>query len=316
MGSSLVRAVYPELFLWYNIYANKNMSIEKRKVSSRSTAEVRARVRALLEKRFLPEYQRTQKVSREKLVSTAKAVGEGLVVRKSPRKQPRTPTSSVSIGAPPSDREAVNIAESASEKPKLPEVQVEETAFVGDSLTVGMRPHIEGAVKLYRGAKGMKWMRRKFNRFLAEKRTGQHSTVKRVVIMGGFNDISSTRGANYVIRNLKYMYRSARAAGLSVVGCTIPDWDYHKLHGIWVRRWRKKGWGRTKGVYPYSPEQLKAQTDKVNRWIMAHADVGVETHHGEFQRSRDGIHRTRRGYKDLAAHVKRVGNIADKRVTV
>ncbi len=210
--------------------------------------------------------------------------------------------------------EPADVKAAVSEGRELEPVSLSESVFIGDSLTVGMKPFIEGAYSLYKGAKQTGWMLAQFLNFLKEKREGLHPNAKRIVVMGGFNDISSTKGAAHVIKNLQAMFAAAKQAGLEVVACTIPNWHEKKLHAIWVERWKNRGWGKVKGVYPYSPEELAAQTVEINNWIIKQqgglVDMVVDVHGQRFEMSGDGVHRTRKGYRDMANFLKEKANIA------
>ncbi|MFA7686123.1 MAG: hypothetical protein WCX95_04990, partial [Candidatus Gracilibacteria bacterium] len=204
--------------------------------------------------------------------------------------------------------------ESPTKSPSLTEtVSLKDTVFVGDSLTVMMGNFIPGAVKAYKGAMQTGWMKTELLKVIADYKKGKHPGLKRVVIMGGFNDISSTKGSRYVINNLREMYTAAKAAGLSVVGCTIPDWDYENLQKTWVERWKKRGWGKEKGVYPYTAAELEQQTLELNKWIFSQqgtlVDTAVDTYNGGFERSNDGIHRTTNGSKKMATSIMQQANI-------
>jgi len=121
-----------------------------------------------------------------------------------------------------------------------------------------------------------------------------------------------------VIENLQSMYQAAKDAGLTVVACTIPDWDYKGIQERLVRRWRANKWGSPRGVYPYSAKQLEHQTLDVNAWIKSQkgtlVDVVVDTHGTGFERSSDGIHRTAEGKKQMAKAVIREAGLSGTRL--
>lgn len=189
-------------------------------------------------------------------------------------------------------------------------VSLNNTAFVGDSLTVGMSRFIPGAVKLYRGGMQTTWMKNQLVKLIADHKKGKYPRLKRVVIMGGINDLTNgAKGSKHVIENLRQMYIAAKDAGLSVVACTIPDWEHERLHRKWTNRWEKKG-----GSYPYTASELHQQTLEINKWIFSQkgglVDTVVDTYAGNFQKSRDGLHRTTAGSRQMARAIMSQGEIS------
>lgn len=77
-----------------------------------------------------------------------------------------------------------------------------------------------------------------------------------VIVLGGINDVLSASIHHAPIRrtqqNLSFMYRLARAHGLSVIAVTLPPWG--KLEGV-------------------SDARVKA-TDALNRWIIERPEQG------------------------------------------
>lgn len=66
---------------------------------------------------------------------------------------------------------------------------------------------------------------------------------------------------------------SSEKAGMSVVACTIPQWDIEGFLRYVKPVWKRKGWGKN-GEYPLSAEELQQRTDEINQWILAQKGGG------------------------------------------
>lgn len=205
-----------------------------------------------------------------------------------------------------------------------------ETIFIGDSLSAGMASAgaIEGAHNCYKGAMQSGWMLKEFRRrFFDETSPGQYSLkeqfrngrVKKVVVEGGLNDITSLKSVASVTKNLAAIYKLAREAGLTVVACTYPDWDAEKGVKIFQRDFKKHGWGDPPGTYPLTPDELQRRTAELHQWIRAqHAPAQgltvVDLHNEMTDRRRypraDFVHPNRQGSRAMAEYIMREGAIA------
>ncbi|MBI2639027.1 hypothetical protein HYW83_05555 [Candidatus Peregrinibacteria bacterium] len=201
--------------------------------------------------------------------------------------------------------------ERANESPSaLAEVPISETVFVGDSLTVGMQSALRGANFVAKGGCQTGWMLTHFREFLRERAAGKFSSVRRVVIFGGVNDIASQKTPQAIQKNLDAMYREAKTAGLEVVACTIPQWNTEAF----ITRYERKG-----KKYPISAEELQARTRAVNQWILNRhgladgpsqiADLGKEADFTRYRRVKDGLHFTGKASSALAKFIAAEGNI-------
>lgn len=180
-------------------------------------------------------------------------------------------------------------------------VSMNETVFIGDSLTVRMKPYIKGAAELYKGAKQTGWMRQQFDDFLKHRNQGANANMKRIVILGGINDITSLRSVEYVKANITYMINAAKAVGLEVVVCTIPKWDMDKYVPYIVRDWKRCGWK----PYPLSAKQLEDRTVELNNWILGNPNidsaVDLYTEMSDYKKypRADSIHPSGKGSKAM-----------------
>lgn len=195
-------------------------------------------------------------------------------------------------------------------------VKTSETVFVGDSLTFLMEPSLKGAEKVAKGAMQTGWMVKNFNNFLAEKKNGMHSNIKRVSILGGFNDLTSLKSISSITANLTTMYEAAKKAGLTVVACTIPEWDYESGRKTFQKDFEKHGWSG--GNYPLSAEELESKTKELNEWIKSQAGPGVkvvdlfaEMHDRNKYKRGDFVHLYGKHAANMAALIKEKGGIKD-----
>lgn len=195
-------------------------------------------------------------------------------------------------------------------------VKTSETVFVGDSLTFLMGPSLKGAEKVAKGAMQTGWMVKNFNNFLAERKNGMHSNIKRVSILGGFNDLTSLKSLSSIKANLTSMYEVAKRAGLTVVACTIPEWDYESGRKTFQRDFEKHGWNG--GNYPLSAEELESRTKELNEWIKSQAGSGVmvvdlfaEMHDRNKYKRGDFVHLYGKHAANMAALIKEKGGIKD-----
>lgn len=201
------------------------------------------------------------------------------------------------------------------EKPgELEKVPIEQTAFFGDSLTVGMQVthSLNGGLVRAKGGRQTSAILEEFKCFIAERRAGSHSQIKRVVVLGGVNDIASGKTLAQITRNLAEIYRLARENGLTVVGVTHHKWDTEAFLKRFEQRWRKP--------HKYTAIQLTEMTANLNAWIRQAARVDqvadAETEFDNQQRTgakmlgSDGLHPSGRGTRILAETIKREGQIA------
>ena len=85
-----------------------------------------------------------------------------------------------------------------------------------------------------------------------------------VIVLGGINDLSAAspfdpkfdRAVDRIEQNLSYMYRVAKARGVSVVAVTLPPW------------------GRLRGTHDYRTDATAA----LNSWIMERVQQGAVDH--------------------------------------
>lgn len=190
------------------------------------------------------------------------------------------------------------------------EVPLEQTVFVGDSLTVGMKGSLRGANFVAGGGKQTAWMLTHFRNFLRERIAGQYAGVKRVVIFGGVNDIASGKTPEAIQNNLSAMYSEAKAAGLDVMACTIPQWDTDAF----IARYEKHG-----EKHRHSGAELRARTEAINQWIRSQnglndgpskiAELDHEMDSGRYKRARDGIHLTGKASQAMAQFIAAEGKI-------
>jgi len=203
-----------------------------------------------------------------------------------------------------------------------------ETIVVGDSLSAGMKAtkSIDGAKECFKGAMQTGWMLKNFReRFFARDSAGkytlkpeyQNGAVKKVMVLGGINDITSLKSVNQIKNNLSEIYKLARSAGLTIIACTYPDWDAEKGVEIFRRDFIRHGWGN----YPLSPDELQKRTQELNQWILSQNNpsggfVAVDLHREMTDRKKypraDFIHPAGRGSKAMANYIKKQGGITDQ----
>lgn len=195
-------------------------------------------------------------------------------------------------------------------------VKTSETLFIGDSITYLMGSSLGDSEKIVKGGKQTGWMKENFDKFLAEKAKGMHKNIKRISILGGFNDLTSLKSLDSIKANLGAMCKGATDAGLSVVLCTLPKWGYESGLEIFKRDFKKFGWN--KGVYPLSVAELESRTKDLNKWIMAQSgasvtvvDLFTEMHGNNKYALGDYIHFYGKSAANVAALIKERGNIRD-----
>lgn len=224
--------------------------------------------------------------------------------------------------------------------PKVPETKTEkapevsdkvpltQTIFVGDSITAGMAvsKSINGGKECFKGGMQTGWMLKNFReRFFDQDAQGkyklkpeyQNGAVKKVVIEGGFNDITSLKSLESVKQNLSAIYQLARDAGLTIVATTYFDWDAKKGVEIFRRNFEKHKWGE----YPLSPEELQKRIQDLNQWVLSQHDpangftaIDLQTEmsdHEKYPRA-DFVHPSGKGSKAMAAYIKEKGGIVDE----
>lgn len=199
-----------------------------------------------------------------------------------------------------------------AEASKLPEVSSNQTVFVGDSITVGLSRNLSESEIIAKGGKQTSWMLKNFLEFIEEKNAGLHPDVKRVVIYGGINDIASLKTPEQIEKNLTAIYQTAHEVGLTVVACTMHQWDTQAF----IDRFNK----RKKTAYPLSAKELDDRKEKLNNWILAQKGglvdevINFQTEMGStddstFKRGRDKLHLSPEGYKQTAELIKSRANI-------
>ncbi|MCX6735029.1 MAG: hypothetical protein NTZ25_03920 [Candidatus Peregrinibacteria bacterium] len=207
-------------------------------------------------------------------------------------------------------------AEAVDRNVDMGTVKISETVFVGDSLTFLMEPNLKGADKVAKGGMQTGWMVKNFNNFLAEKKNGMHSNIKRVSILGGFNDLTSLKSISSIKANLTSMYEAAKKADLTVVACTIPEWDYESGRKTFQRTFEKHEWSG--GNYPLSVAELELKTKELNEWIKSQAGSGIkvvdlftEMHDLNKYKRGDFVHLYGKYAANMAALIKDKGGIKD-----
>lgn len=207
-------------------------------------------------------------------------------------------------------------------------VPLTQTIFVGDSITAGMAvsKSINGGKECFKGGMQTGWMLKNFReRFFDKDDKGeyklkpeyQNGAVKKVVIEGGLNDITSLKSLESVKQNLSAIYQLARDAGLTIVASTYFDWDAKKGVEIFRRDFKKHGWGE----YPLSPEELQKRIQDLNQWVLSQHDpangftaIDLQTEmsdHEKYPRG-DFVHPSGKGSKAMAAYIKEKGGIVDE----
>lgn len=218
---------------------------------------------------------------------------------------------------PPSPPERANESPSA-----LAEIPISETVFVGDSLSVGM---LHPDVKALSGSHGSDQIKRDKRGNIVEvgaatggRQTGfmlrrmqneianwQRAGVKRVVIFGGVNDIGSRKTPAQIQENLAAMYRLAHEHGMTVVACTIPDWNPL----------------RSAKNNADLAALMTQRTSELNQWILAQRGIGIEgpdsivdlytetADRGQFPRSPDQLHFAWKGSRNMARLITTKSNI-------
>jgi len=159
-------------------------------------------------------------------------------------------------------RDRQKAATGVSESAESEKSEIGKTVFIGDSLTAGMKAArgIDGAQECFKGGMQTGWMRGTFlaayfeNGSKPAKLKPEFAGLKKIVVLGGVNDISSLKSVEEIKRNLSAIYTAAKEAGLQVVACTIPDWDTKKAVESFEKTFSRRGWQG--GHYPDSPEKL------------------------------------------------------------
>lgn len=233
-----------------------------------------------------------------------------------------SPAADIPAGDPVSPEKGKTSAEVSDKVP------LTQTIFVGDSITAGMAvsKSINGGKECFKGGMQTGWMLKNFReRFFDKDDKGeyklkpeyQNGAVKKVVIEGGFNDITSLKSVESVKQNLSAIYQLAREAGLTIVASTYFDWDAKKGVEIFRRDFKKHGWGE----YPLSPEELQKRIQDLNQWVLSQHDpangftaIDLQTEmsdHEKYPRG-DFVHPSGKGSKAMAAYIKEKGGIVDK----
>jgi lysophospholipase L1-like esterase len=185
---------------------------------------------------------------------------------------------------------------------------------------------INGGKECFKGGMQTGWMLKNFReRFFDKDDKGnyklkqeyQNGAVKKVVIEGGFNDITSLKSVESVKQNLSAIYQLAREAGLTIVASTYFDWDAKKGVEIFRRDFEKHKWGE----YPLSPEELQKRIQDLNQWVLSQHDpangftaIDLQTEmsdHEKYPRA-DFVHPSGKGSKAMAAYIKEKGGIVDE----
>jgi len=183
-----------------------------------------------------------------------------------------------------------------------------------------MKKYISGAKVAYKGGKQTGWMKKKLDQILEEKKHGRHPNLKRVVILGGTNNLNSCKNVRSIINDLKYMYTAARNADLTVVACTIPDENFDSVVERLKKRWKNRGWND--GIYPLADKDSHGLTGlernfiAVNNWIKTEANVDqvIDLSHkmanekSRYPLSKDGVHLG--APKKVAEYIKNQANIS------
>lgn len=206
----------------------------------------------------------------------------------------------------------------------LPEVNLSETLFLGDSLTVGMKltKRIDGAQILAIGGKQTVWMLRQFEDYITKMKNGNAPKVKRIVVRGGINDIASGVDIEKIKLNLGRIYRLARGNGISVVACTHHEWDTSAFLNRFEQRWKRPHKYESKlGSPEKAAAYLSQLTADLNQWILSQTEADVsgvadidafvknETKKGKKMLSSDGLHLSPTGSRITTKFIKQIGRI-------
>ncbi len=224
----------------------------------------------------------------------------------------------VDPGGPPEEKAPQPRDDRVEKTSELETVKTSETAFVGDSLTVGMArtKGLDGSSKLYKGAASTTGRLPILLNFLRDNKVAiEQKQIKKVVIFLGTNDITNFNGkldsVESINGRLAKMFANAREAGLTVVACTIAYSDLGKRVAYWKKVHGDK--------YPYSVGDLEKRVNQVNDFIRSQSgnnvkvvDVYKETlDQKKYALSGDGLHFTPSGYKALAKLIKSGGGVKD-----
>lgn len=144
-------------------------------------------------------------------------------------------------------------------------------------------------------------------------------------VLGGVNDLASTRTPQQVQANLLKIYEKAASKNLRITACTLTPWDTEKAVVRFNKYWADKfGEGHP---YPLSAEELTRRTLAINDWIRNKAatelkakypnskfsviDLHTEVtqHPGKYRQGGDGLHFTKTGSSALSEYIKKQGNI-------
>jgi hypothetical protein len=211
------------------------------------------------------------------------------------------------------------VAEPGTPNPerKIEVTSRQETAFLGDSLTVGIDGSglVEGAGKFGDGGKMTSTM------LDPKNPKGLYEVLRRgykkIVIMAGINNIGSNWPPERVEKDLAKMYTEAKKAGVKVVACLITPAG---------KFWETNPWHKAQQAkMGLTPEIINARTAHVNAWIKAQegglVDKVVDTYsfmgdpnnptHLKQQytgRNGDGIHPI--DYRPMTKYIKQEGGIA------
>ncbi len=200
-----------------------------------------------------------------------------------------------------SSLESKKYKEKIAELPAQPEIPLNQTLFIGDSLTVGMNSfgklEENGAHVIAKEGRQTGAMLEEFKDFLANVQARKIPKPKRVIILGGVNDVVSGVNLNKTKRNLEKIYSLARENGISVTACT----QYRLNTEVFLQNYES----RRNRKYPFSAAELDARIDDLNDWIRAQTNVdkivNLDIDIQKAGLSKDGLHPTAATYKKMSA---------------
>jgi len=195
----------------------------------------------------------------------------------------------------------------------LSNTSIKDTVFIGDSLAVGIKGNLSTATHLSKGGQQTSWMLQQLKTFLRARKSGKYQNIKEMVMLGGINDLASTKSVAQITSNLSQIYQLAKNAGIKIVACTVPKWDTKKFIKRIKPLWKKKGWGKN-GEYTLTAIELDERTIKLNNWIRSHAPHTADLYtamadFNKYPRAKDGLHMTGSSYGKMAQIIKTSGKI-------
>jgi len=270
------------------------------------------------------------KADRTKLLGEVQPKQNGVPIGKEappvPQESPapeESPTPKVETAQPEKGKQSAEVGD---------KVPLSQTIFIGDSITAGMAfsKSINGAKECFKGGMQSGWMLKNFReRFFDKDDKGkytlkpeyQNGAIKKIVVEGGFNDITSVKSVESVKKNLTEIYQLARENGLTIVAPTYFDWDAQKGVELFQRTFKKHGWGE----YPLSAEELQKRIGELNQWVLSQNDpangfIAVDltsemSDHQKYPRG-DFVHPAPKGSKAMAKYIKEHGGIVDEEAAV